>query len=343
MVGNATSLFPNSLIIILGLCFQEKEWCEEFKSCAYVDFEFLNLDDHDATRTPPTMNNASPTLETHCTPHLLESNRGICLDLCSQFECCFRQQNSCYAVNQSECDEKSMCKELFLEAEETMKGGTYSGLGATTTTTSSTTTSSAATNTNLSFESKMNDFKANLETVCSENALMTLDGIQKCHNKCQAHLCCFNDELIGPEHIDSCEDIHLNACDAYAPCKRLVTSHDFDDDDYAREVDESCQLPLDPKHVDQDWVMRCHSVCAARLCCLADANIGSNCRSQIGDEECDAYAPCEVLINPASGLEELDPQAIKEYKFQLNIQEHNGGIDEVCNEEVDNDENKYNL
>lgn len=190
------------------------------------------------------------------------------------------------------------------------------------------------------FESKVDVFVAALQASCSPSALQTLEGIQQCHDKCQTHLCCFTDD----DHLGNCENVHVDACAAYAPCKALVTPHDENalvdsvlSDDVAASVKELCQLPDNTYDVDRDWVMGCHNICAPRLCCLLDANIGSNCLGRYGADECDAYEPCEVLISHASGNEVTDPNVIiKDHLVHL-------GIDDICNENVDRDERQFDL
>jgi hypothetical protein len=92
----------------------------------------------------------------------------------------------------------------------------------------------------------------------------------------------------------------------------------------AENVEKACSLPNDPYLINQSWVSNCHSVCASRLCCLVDAKIGSNCRSTLGTEECNAYSACDVLINN-SGKEMTEAKQIEE-KF--------GDIESVCNDSV---------
>ena len=171
-----------------------------------------------------------------------------------------------------------------------------------------------------------NAFEAALETACSETTLKTLEGIQQCHNKCQTHLCCFTNDvaLAG----NDCSNAHVEGCNAYQPCERLVTptaqnpltSTTSDLDEIAEAIEKACALPDDPYLVDQSWVEGCHSLCAPRLCCLVDAKIGSNCRATVGTKECNAYSACEILIND-SGQEVTGAKQIED-KF--------GDLNDVC-------------
>ena len=166
-----------------------------------------------------------------------------------------------------------------------------------------------------------------LESACSETSLKTLEGIQQCHNKCQTHLCCFtNDAALAG---NDCSDSHVEACSAYHACEQLVTptaqnpltsTTAPDLDAIADAIEKSCALPDNPYLVDQGWVEGCHSLCAARLCCLVDAKIGSNCRATVGTKECNAYSACEVLIND-SGQEVTGAKQIED-KF--------GDLSDVC-------------
>ena len=168
-------------------------------------------------------------------------------------------------------------------------------------------------------EQEVDDFITALEMACSEQSLTTLEGIQQCHDKCQTHLCCFTDDtsLAGN---GNCDNIHIEACNAYKSCERLVTPHKgyalADDsmalNDVADSVEELCTLPDDPTLITGEWVTNCHAVCAPRLCCLLDEKIGSNCRDTMGSKECEAYDPCEVLIDANEGQVMMDPHAISD-------------------------------
>lgn len=176
-------------------------------------------------------------------------------------------------------------------------------------------------------DAEVDAFLTALESACSETSLKTLEGIQQCHNKCQTHLCCFtNDAALAG---NDCSDSHVEACSAYHACEQLVTptaqnpltsTTAPDLDAIADAIEKSCALPDNPYLVDEGWVEGCHSLCAARLCCLVDAKIGSNCRATVGTKECNAYSACEVLIND-SGQEVTGAKQIED-KF--------GDLSDVC-------------
>jgi hypothetical protein len=206
-------------------------------------------------------------------------------------------------------------------------------------------------------KSEGDGFLISLEAACSETSLQTLEGIQKCHNKCQTHICCFASQLGLAE--DTCQDVHVDACEAYKACERLVAPKAKnsltkgealgdvvstpDLDEVAAEVERACELPnvadlTSPEWVTKsykDWVTSCHSACAERLCCLVDANIGSNCRATVGKKECDAYIPCEVLINEKSG-KEITTALGAEKKF-ADVED----IEVMCNEGVTKSSKMY--
>lgn len=221
---------------------------------------------------------------------------------------------------------------------------------ATTTTTSTTTkappvtattTTSKATpvpTASKTVEEEVLDFLGALEKACSETNLRSLDGIKQCHDKCQTHLCCFteNSAVAG----EDCTNIHPDACAAYKPCERLVTSNVENPvdasttsslEELAEKVEELCDLPDDTFSIDQSWVSGCHGVCAPRLCCLVDARMGSNCRSAVGIQECNAYSPCEVLIS-SNGHEMTE---------DVDFQETYGTIESICSADVANDISRH--
>lgn len=185
----------------------------------------------------------------------------------------------------------------------------------------------------------MDEFITALESACSATSLTTLEGIQQCHYKCQTHLCCFNNDvtLLG----NDCSNVHVDACNAYKPCERLVApttqnpliSSSKQNLSYISDaVDQACDLPLDPSLVNADWITSCHGVCASRLCCLVDSRIGSSCQETLGTEECDAYAPCSILLND-SGKEITDVKQIVENEIP--------SINDVCTSAVSTDSSSY--
>ena len=170
-------------------------------------------------------------------------------------------------------------------------------------------------------DAKVGSFIDRLDRICNEDSLKTLDGIQQCHDMCQTHLCCFTGDgfFAGEGH---CEDVNIDSdsCLAYEPCSRLVileknaldgqSNNDSTLLEVADSVKNLCALPDDPGLIDESWVTNCHAICAPRLCCVLDANIGSNCRDVVALEECRAYAPCEVLVDSSIGQVMRDPHAI---------------------------------
>lgn len=190
------------------------------------------------------------------------------------------------------------------------------------------------------------DFSTALEADCSAASLRTLEGIQMCHDKCQAHLCCFADLgfAAGNGHCDDIHDhdescgtykaCHADTCAAYEPCKGLVTleenalnrgsTGDATATEVVAAVEKSCTLPDDPALIDGAWVTGCHAACVPRLCCVLDPRLGSSCRGAV---ECPAYAPCKVLIDANKGQVTKDPHAI-------------GNVDNVCSADMVQDSKK---
>ena len=181
-------------------------------------------------------------------------------------------------------------------------------------------------------ESNVDAFITSLEAACSSESLKTLEGIQQCHNKCQTHLCCFTKDatLTG----EDCSTTHVEACNAYKPCERLVTSSGGQNPSISssspdlfevnKAVRDACTLPQNPSMITEDWVVRCHNVCAPRLCCLVDYKLGSNCRDIVGEEECNNYDICNVLINNSGG----------EISDVHQIENKLGSVESVCNSKV---------
>jgi hypothetical protein len=307
-------------------CSQEKDWCEEFSSCDYVEYNFLVTNPPtprptDGKGSEPSSNkDVQQSFKTLCTTSALQQNWEACKNHCTQFECCFRSKDSCYQQNELECDEYAICEEFYDMDEDSPSTNTAPTVNS----------GSGQGNDGGIDTDGVDAFITALESACSESSLQKLEGIQLCHNKCQTHLCCFtSDETLAG---NDCSNIHVDACSAYQPCKRLVTppnsenqpSATTDLKEVAENVETACSLPDDPYLINQSWVSSCHSVCASRLCCLVDAKIGSNCRSTLGIEECNAYSACDVLISN-SGTEMTEAKQI-EGKF--------GDIENVCNEET---------
>ena len=205
-----------------------------------------------------------------------------------------------------------------------------------------------ATKTEDDIDEEVDEFITSLESACSATSLTTLEGIQKCHNKCQTHLCCFKNDvtLVG----NDCTNVHVNACNAYKPCERLVTpttqnpllvdTNKPDLNAVAASIEEACTLPLDTNLIDSDWIAMCHGICASHMCCLVDASLGSNCEATLGKEECDAYHSCKVLLND-SGNEITDANTIIELTDGKKIDFTKADIDDICTVEVVQDPSRY--
>ena len=167
---------------------------------------------------------------------------------------------------------------------------------------------------------KFDAFQSAIEAACSPDSLRTLDGIELCYNKCQAHLCCVSTDALDAAF--DCSDTYPDECNAYSVCENLVSQYNLwtppstSFDPYAVKiaVNDVCILPQGNIPVTEEWVGNCHQVCEERMCCLAHSSLGSNCVEILGGDECADYSACKVLI----GGEERDTKS----------------IDDLCNSEV---------
>ena len=85
-----------------------------------------------------------------------------------------------------------------------------------------------------------------------------------------------------------------------------------------------------PDEVVDEWIKDCHAICAPRLCCLSDSSLDSNCRDTVGDEECDIYSPCLVLLGDSA-----------QQASEGQLAEAPRTIESVCNEKTENDSELY--
>ena len=159
------------------------------------------------------------------------------------------------------------------------------------------------------------EFEASIESACSAESLKSLEGIEKCFNKCQAHLCCVPTDALEADF--DCSDTYPDECNSYYVCENLVDQYDLwkppdkSFDPYAVKVavKEACNLPNDATQATEEQIVNCHQVCEARMCCLAHESLGSNCIETLGGDECEDYSPCQVLVGgdtrDATSIDEL--------------------------------------
>ena len=135
------------------------------------------------------------------------------------------------SVGEEECGLYALCEQLITKNGDVVKDFIELDLKEFGTDTSNSNSASGSGSnvqypsgsTGVNVEDEVDSFITSLGNACSESYLKTVDGLQKCHSKCQAHLCCFttNSEVTGQD----CS-VHPAACSAYAPCERLVTPPD---------------------------------------------------------------------------------------------------------------------
>ena len=195
-------------------------------------------------------------------------------------------------------------------------------------------------NTGVDGGNGVDTFASRLETVCSESSLKTLDGMQACHSKCQAHLCCFTTD--SKRAGQNCSGLIPSGCLAYEPCKRLVVPPAGTEpavsptsllprEEIEKRVYDACYFGDDPTRVTEDLVTKCHGVCAQRLCCFSDYKLQSSCRATVGDDECELYSLCDQLVTENGGATD-DALELEEKEFD---------VDELCIDKVAVDKNLY--
>jgi hypothetical protein len=265
-----------------------------------------------------------------------------CYNVCKSRFCCFsgyKLEASCReAVGDEECELFALCEQMISESGGVVKDFIELDLKAFDTGTNNINSASGLGNnayfpsgsTGVNVESEVDSFITSLEDACSGSSLETLDGIQRCHSKCQAHLCCFTTDAKLAEQ--DCSDRLPTACSAYEPCKRLVTppvgappsTSLSTPAQTEKAVYDACYFGDDPTKVTQELVTRCHSVCATRLCCFSDYKLQSSCRAIVGDDECSLFSLCEQLVNESGGVTH----------DALELEEKNFDADELCTDKV---------
>jgi len=256
-------------------CYElEKAWCDEFEACELVGLAFLGNFEEE----PENYNKITDVFDfkSLCTTSTVEDNWDICKSHCAEFACCFREENSCYEINKQECDaidDSELCEEYYPDTDE---------------------------------ESDYGKTNTGLEAACSAESLKTMQGIENCFNKCQAHLCCVPSDELEDDLFD-CSDTQPDECDSYYVCENLVSQYglwkppstSFDPYAVKVAVNDACALPKDNSPVSNEWVANCHQVCEARMCCLTDSSLGNNCSKFLGEDECSDYSACKVLVGGA--------------------------------------------
>lgn len=165
---------------------------------------------------------------------------------------------------------------------------------------------------------KSDAFQSAIADACSVESLKTLEGIQQCFHKCQAHLCCVPADALEADF--DCSDTFFEECNTYYLCDQLVDQYQlwkppstaFDPFAVKVAVNDACSLPKDSSQVTEEWIANCHQHCEARMCCFTNSPHGS-CIDVLGHDECDDYSACKVLIG---------------------VEENSNSVDDVCNNDV---------
>ena len=110
------------------------------------------------------------------------------------------------------------------------------------------------------------EFKFVLEEACSTESLKTLSGIERCYDKCQAHLCCFRGDSVI-KAVDGCADEYVEECTAYSPCRNLILLENaweppasWDSYDVKLSVTQACAFPKDNAPITPVSVQKLDSV-----------------------------------------------------------------------------------
>jgi len=252
-----------------------------------------------------------------------------CERKCDTRSCCFEPNPtySCYHMEQDWCDEYKPCEyvgfHFFILSSE---GGGENDSPAESPQQNIESSETAVTISPQNNEGGdyANVIGTDVASVCSRESLQTLYGIEQCYNKCQAHLCCFPTQ--NSISNQSCSDQYEQECGAYQQCEKLIyLDHNWNPPtipyDLTNAVEKACTLPQDRIPVTPEWVANCHTVCASRLCCLADPSTQSSCVYTVGEMECNSYSTCKNLIG--GDLRESD------------------SIDDICNSRVSSDNNLH--
>ena len=130
----------------------------------------------------------------------------------------------------------------------------------------------------------------NLATLCSANAIATIDGFAQCQQKCSRASCCFEKDSAVCQ-VDQCAD--------YAPCL-TVGAINYVHTKIPVEITKSCAsenlLTLEGRSL-------CRSACSHALCCFTEGGC-----PQKDSTFCDQYQNCDDLehnLNAVSSEKEI--------------------------------------
>eukprot|EP00584_Thalassiosira_punctigera_P002152 CAMPEP_0172531610 /NCGR_PEP_ID=MMETSP1067-20121228/4945_1 /TAXON_ID=265564 ORGANISM="Thalassiosira punctigera, Strain Tpunct2005C2" /NCGR_SAMPLE_ID=MMETSP1067 /ASSEMBLY_ACC=CAM_ASM_000444 /LENGTH=839 /DNA_ID=CAMNT_0013316007 /DNA_START=123 /DNA_END=2642 /DNA_ORIENTATION=+ len=323
-------------------CFDTVAWgsCsrDPGKECqAYDSCKVLVDDPGDANAIAPLKNVqdvVTHDFKVDCLQSNLYQNWDLCKGHCSQFECCFRNDDdSCYEEQSLECDEYYVCAEFFLPR-----------------------TWDASTNTDgVAVATVGDDFKRD----CMNNNLA--QNLDICRNYCVEFECCF----MNP---GSCYEERQAECDAYYYCEEFyfdkegtttmattMTKSDrasmpapitksqgvstasggeqgqlpsgsaafvrpaaeshgvYDHGPANTNVNADIETAVQAVCELEATISACQALCADHLCCFGP--VENNCRDRYGEDVCAAYQGCMVLVDMnAVGQSDEEEQGREEVK-----------------------------
>jgi len=171
----------------------EKDWCDEFKSCSFVDFVFTSLslgDDDDATDNAASASDLAGIFDTRCTSWTLEDNWDFCKNACSPHKCCFVESlDSCYADEVALCNAYSICELFYEDDDDYLPSST--GLG----------------------ESVDISIEPQFKTLCTLSTIR--QNWDTCKDHCERYECCFRGE-------NSCYEENRLECEEYYCVKIFI-------------------------------------------------------------------------------------------------------------------------
>lgn len=317
-------------------CFSEEYGCDD------VELGHLDCEDYSDCQVlyPPKQVSTKELLklaeriDDACSESSLKTigGRSECHEVCKDHSCCFDQVGGCMDNPALNCLAYAGCEPYY---------NVPSGGGQVSTISNNDKNNVKNSNNNAGgsdeeIDMEIDGFVTELEQICSEDNLKTINGIYNCHNRCQSHLCCFvSDEDEGQY---DCSLQRPTACSVYEPCKKLVQPIEGEEQvrplqpsDIEQIVFDACFFGNDPLKITEEMVQKCHGVCAQRLCCFSDYLLQSSCRDTVGDDECQLYSLCEQLVTD-DGVEVGNA---------IDLQQNEFDVDHLCSSKVSEDPDLY--
>jgi len=289
-------------------CYRSKPLeCERYYICEEFSMGIVGGGDDSSTRTKtvaapvpsPTNsgisvsnpNSMQQSFKTLCTQSTLAQNWETCKNHCSEFECCFSLENSCYQQKRLECNEYYICEEFYEDKEEENVAFkalcTPSNLQQNWDTCKSQCSEFECcfTNGNSCYQEKKQgcDEHYICEDIYGEEdsefkALCTPSNLQQnwdtCKSQCSEFECCFR-------NANSCYQEKQQECDEHYICE------DF----YEEEGYSGFKAQCAPSNLRRNWDA-CKSQCSAFECCFVNDNNANSCYEE-NSQECDEHMLCE--------------------------------------------------